>query len=87
MLKIISLSFHSFEHVKSHIKPQKDFAINDVEYSMKIQELESQEIGMKYGNEIEGEKDKLHFLPILLRPCNDKITTKIYLGSICQKAS
>lgn len=85
MLK--SLIFHSFEHVKSHIKPQKGSAINEVEYSMRKQELGSQEIDMKYGNKIEGEKDKLHFLPILLRPCNDKITAKIYLGSICQKVS
>lgn len=73
--------------MKSHIKPQNGNAINEVEYSIRIQELGSQETGMKYGNEIDREKDKLHFLPILLRPCNDKITAKIYLGSICQKAS
>lgn len=54
---------------------------------MGIQELASQEQGKKYGNEIEDEKDKLHFLPILPMPCKDEITATIYLGSICQKAS
>lgn len=54
---------------------------------MGIYELGSQERGEKYGKEIEDEKGKLHFLPILPLPCKDEIAAIIYLGSTCQKAS